>query len=316
MRNVALIYNPFSGQYSARREAAVQRAVGVLRNAGIKAEPFITDGAGSGTRLALDAVRAGFDTIIACGGDGTVHEVLQSVVGTGVALGVVPLGTANALAADLGLIGSPENAVRALLNAVPTQVSVGRIQYRTSDGESDSRYFAVAAGVGADALLMARMDSRLKLRLGYLLYMIEATKILFTHGFPMFQASLPANANGQARVVDISQLLAVRVRSFGGALGRLAPGASVRNGSLSMIAFKTRNRFQFVSFLMAAIANRQTFGRDVELVEAESIECNAHNGSREQLFVEADGEVLGMLPVKLEVVPHALTLLVPLNAQP
>jgi YegS/Rv2252/BmrU family lipid kinase len=316
MRNVALIYNPFSGQYSARREAAVQRAVGVLRNAGIKAEPFITDGAGSGTRLALDAVRAGFDTIIACGGDGTVHEVLQSVVGTGVALGVVPLGTANALAADLGLIGSPENAVRALLNAVPTQVSVGRIQYRTSDGESDSRYFAVAAGVGADALLMARMDSRLKRRLGYLLYMIEATKILFTHGFPMFQASLPANANGQARVVDISQLLAVRVRSFGGALGRLAPGASVRNGSLSMIAFKTRNRFQFVSFLMAAIANRQTFGRDVELVEAESIECNAHNGSREQLFVEADGEVLGMLPVKLEVVPHALTLLVPLNAQP
>jgi YegS/Rv2252/BmrU family lipid kinase len=316
MRNVALIYNPFSGQYSARREAAVQRAVGVLRNAGIKAEPFITDGAGSGTRLALDAVRAGFDTIIACGGDGTVHEVLQSVVGTGVALGVVPLGTANALAADLGLIGSPENAVRALLNAVPTQVSVGRIQYRTSEGESDSRYFAVAAGVGADALLMARMDSRLKRRLGYLLYMIEATKILFTHGFPMFQASLPANANGQARVVDISQLLAVRVRSFGGALGRLAPGASVRNGSLSMIAFKTRNRFQFVSFLMAAIANRQTFGRDVELVEAESIECNAHNGSREQLFVEADGEVLGMLPVKLEVVPHALTLLVPLNAQP
>jgi len=316
MRNVALIYNPFSGQYSARREAAVQRAVGVLRNAGIKAEPFITDGAGSGTRLALDAVRAGFDTIIACGGDGTVHEVLQSVVGTGVALGVVPLGTANALAADLGLIGSPENAVRALLNAVPTQVSVGRIQYRTSEGESDSRYFAVAAGVGADALLMARMDSRLKRRLGYLLYMIEATKILFTHGFPMFQESLPANANGQARVVDISQLLAVRVRSFGGALGRLAPGASVRNGSLSMIAFKTRNRFQFVSFLMAAIANRQTFGRDVELVEAESIECNAHNGSREQLFVEADGEVLGMLPVKLEVVPHALTLLVPLNAQP
>jgi YegS/Rv2252/BmrU family lipid kinase len=316
MRNVALIYNPFSGQYSARREAAVQRAVGVLRNAGIKAEPFITDGAGSGTRLALDAVRAGFDTIIACGGDGTVHEVLQSVVGTGVALGVVPLGTANALAADLGLIGSPENAVRALLNAVPTQVSVGRIQYRTSEGESDSRYFAVAAGVGADALLMARMDSRLKRRLGYLLYMIEATKILFTHGFPMFQASLPANANGQARVVDISQLLAVRVRSFGGALGRLAPGASVRNGSLSMIAFKTRNRFQFVSFLMAAIANRQTFGRDVELVEAESIQCNAHNGSREQLFVEADGEVLGMLPVKLEVVPHALTLLVPLNAQP
>jgi YegS/Rv2252/BmrU family lipid kinase len=316
MRQVALIYNPFSGQYSARREAAVQRAVSVLRNAGIETEPFITDGAGSGTRLALDAVRAGFDTIIACGGDGTVHEVLQSVVGTEVALGVIPLGTANALAADLGLIGSPEKAVRTLLGAAPTRVSVGRIQYLTSEGGSASRYFAVAAGVGADALLMSRMDAGLKRRLGYLLYMIEATKILFTHGFPMFEASVPANANGHARQIDISQLLAVRVRSFGGALGRLAPGASVRNGSLSMLVFKTRNRFRFVSFLLAALAGRQTFARDVELVEAESIECRARNGSQEPLFVEADGEVLGLLPVKLDVVPHALTLLVPPNAQP
>jgi diacylglycerol kinase family enzyme len=63
-------------------------------------------------------------------------------------------------------------------------------------------------------------------------------------------------------------------------------------------------------------AQRQTFSREVELLEATSIECRPCTGSKEELFVEADGEVLGMLPVKLEVVPHSLMLLVPPGAQP
>jgi diacylglycerol kinase family enzyme len=174
----------------------------------------------------------------------------------------------------------------------------------------------VAAGVGADALLMSRLDVRLKRRLGYLLYMIEATRIIFTHGFPLFEAVVPADGNGHARVLDVSQLLAVRVRSFGGALQNLAPGASLRNGNLSMIAFKTQSRFRYVLFMLAVLARRQTFNREVELVETPSIECRPRNGSKEELFVEADGEVLGMLPVKLEVVPHSLNLLVPPGAQP
>lgn len=316
MQRVALIYNPASGQYSARRRAAVDGALAVLRRAGAEAEAFETDGAGSGMKLAASAVESGFDTIIACGGDGTVHEVLQSVVGTRVALGVIPLGTANALAADLGLIGAPAKAVQKLLDAAPACVSVGRIHYCTDKGKPASRYFTVAAGVGADALLMSRLDARLKRRLGYVLYMIEATRLLFTHGFPWFETLVPAHADGAARAIDVSQLLAVRVRSFGGVLRNLAPGASLRNGKLTLLAFKTRSRFRYVLFLLAVIAGRQTFAREVELIETESIECRPRNGSREALYVEADGEVLGRLPVKLEVVPHSLTLLVPPGVRP
>ena len=102
MRRVALIYNPASGQHSARRSAAVSEIMTVLRDAGVEAEAFETRSPGSATTIAEQAVRDGFDTILACGGDGTVHEAVQSMVGTDVALGVVPLGTANALAADLG----------------------------------------------------------------------------------------------------------------------------------------------------------------------------------------------------------------------
>jgi len=316
MQKVALIYNPASGQHSSRRKVAIESALAVLRQAGVTAEAFTTSGVGSATEQAQHAVEAGYDAVIACGGDGTVHEVLQSLVGTDVALGVVPLGTANALAADLGLIASPAKTASILLKANPTRISVGRIHFRDTDGVSRSRYFTVAAGVGADALLMSRLDVRLKRRLGYLLYMIEAARIVFTHGFPLFEAVLPADGNGSARVLEVSQLLAVRVRSFGGALQNLAPGASLRNGRLSMLAFKTRNRFHYILFMLAVFAQRQTFSREVELLEATSIECRPCTGSKEELFVEADGEVLGMLPVKLEVVPHSLMLLVPPGAQP
>ena len=76
-------------------------------------------------------MRRGCDAILACGGDGTVHEVLQRMVGTDAALGVVPLGTANALAANLGLGRSPAKAVRKLLTALPVRVPVGKSLIRT-----------------------------------------------------------------------------------------------------------------------------------------------------------------------------------------
>lgn len=316
MRRVALIYNPVSGQYSARRRAAIEKALAVFREAGVTADAFETKEAGEATIHARRAASEGYDTILACGGDGTVHEIVQSLVGTDVALGVIPLGTANALAADLRLIGAPAKIARKLLEAEPARISVGRIHYQDLTGNPGSRYFIVAAGIGADALLMSRLDARLKRRLGYVLYLIEALHIWATSSFPLFEAALPENGHGGARVVDISQLLAVRVHSFGGVLNKLAPGASLRNGNLSLLAFKTQSRVRYLSFLLAALAGRHTFNGAVELLETPSIDCRAHNGARETLFVEADGEVLGHLPVRLEVVPHSLTLLIPPGVQP
>jgi diacylglycerol kinase (ATP) len=314
MRRVALIYNPASGQYSARRAAAIQEAVAVFRAAGIEAEAIETGAPGSATIHAQQAIGRGCDTILACGGDGTVHEIVQSLVGTGIALGVIPLGTANALAADLGLIASPAKVARMLLDAAPVQVSVGRISYHDHQGKACIRYFTVAAGIGADALLMTRLDARLKRRLGYILYLIEAFRIWMTHTFPLFEAALPED--GGTRVVEVSQLLAVRVRSFGGVLHQLAPGASLRNGKLTLLAFATRSRLHYLKFLLAVIAQRQTFTRKVELLETESIECRSVNGSNDTFHVEADGEVLGTLPVRMEVVPHALKLLIPHGVEP
>ncbi|MFZ0744682.1 MAG: YegS/Rv2252/BmrU family lipid kinase [Terracidiphilus sp.] len=316
MRRVALIYNPASGQYSARRAAVVRDALAVLHKAGIEAEALETNAPGSAGALAKAAMRSRYDTILACGGDGTVHEVLQCLVGTDVALGVVPLGTANALAQNLGLGKSPVKAMRLLLAATPTQVPVGRIFYRDSAGAERSRYFTVAAGIGADALLMSRLDAELKRRLGYALYVVEAFNVWVTNPFPLFSAEFTVTESADKRVELVSQLLAVRVRSFGGVLGKLAPGATLRNRTLSLMAFKTRSRLRYLTFLLAVIAGRHTFSKEVELLEAVSVECRTRNGSQANVFVEADGEVLGTLPAAIEVASQTLTLLIPPNAQP
>jgi YegS/Rv2252/BmrU family lipid kinase len=316
MQRVALIYNPASGQYSARRAAAVQNALATLRAAGVSAEIFESTTPEGATARAQEAIRQGCDAVLACGGDGTVHAILQTLVGSPVALGVIPLGTANALAADLGLIGSPASVAEMLLRAVPVQVPVGRIHFQNGDGNTVSRYFIVAAGIGADAQLMYRLDARLKRRFGYALYLVEAFRVWATSPFPLFEATFTTNGSDSVRVVEASQLLAVRIRSFGGVLRELAPGATLRNGSLRLLAFKTRSRFRFMRFLLAVLFRRHTFTGQIELLDVSSVECRARRGSTARLYVEADGEVLGSLPVRIEVVPQALTLLIPPDAQP
>jgi diacylglycerol kinase family enzyme len=316
LHRVALLDNPASGQTTPRRDVIVEKTLAALRAADIAAEHLVIDGPGSGAALTRQAIADGCDAVLVCGGDGTVHEVMQCLVGTDVALGVIPLGTANALAANLGLSKSPAKAIQALLTAIPTQVPVGRITYRDDEGVDRWRYFTVAAGVGADALLMSRMDPGLKRRMGYALYVLEAVRLWVSHPFPLFQARFTARSGGAPRTIEISQLLAVRVRSFGGALGELVPSASLHNHRLRLLAFKTRSRFRYLLFLLAVLTGRHTFNREVELLKADSVDCMPRDGSLVPVYVEADGEVLGQLPVRLEIAAETLTLLIPRDAKP
>jgi YegS/Rv2252/BmrU family lipid kinase len=314
MRKVALIENPASGSVSPLRRGVATRAAAALAGAGIEVNHHLIDGPGGGSALASAAIVNGCDAVLVLGGDGTVHEVLQALVGTDVALGVLPLGTANALAANLGLAGSTDKAIRALLDAKPVKVPLGRIRFHSLDGSEECRYFTVAAGVGPDALLMARMNPVLKRRLGYVLYMIEAFRIWASHPFPLFEARVDDGHGGEATVCA-SQILAVRIRSFGGVLRQLAPGASLHSRELSLVMFRTRSRLSYLRFLLAVVAGRQTFSNGVELITARSVECNAPSGAKMPLYVEADGEVLGQAPMRMEMTTEKLTLLVPQGAQ-
>jgi diacylglycerol kinase (ATP) len=231
-------------------------------------------------------------------------------------LGVVPLGTANALAANLGLRSSPLKTVRKLLGATPVRLSVGQISYRDAAGAAKSRYFTVAAGVGADALFLSRLDPSLKRRFGYLLYIIEGFRVWATYSFPLFQTVFVERASAKPRVEEVSQLLAVRIRDFGGVLHNLAPGATLHKNGLRLVAFKTRSRLRYFRYVMAAIFGHPRSTRQIELLDAVSVECRPYNGSSAHVYAEADGELLGGLPVRIEIAPQTVTLLIPPYARP
>jgi diacylglycerol kinase family enzyme len=199
---------------------------------------------------------------------------------------------------------------------VPVEIPVGLISYRDNKGAQRSRYFTVAAGVGADALCISRLDAGLKRRFGYALYMMEMLRVWATHTFPLFDASYIPSDQDAPRVVAVSEVLAIRIRDFGGLLHHLAPGASLLKPSLRLLAFKTRSRFHYMRFVLASLLQRQTFSHHVELLDVQSVDCRSRNGSPEGVFVEADGELLGGLPVTIEIAQGKLTLLIPPGIKP
>src|SRR5439155_26122988 len=115
MRKAALLYNPLSGRRRERRVKDVEAALAVLQEAGVEANAEPTLGLATAGDQAREAIAHGGDTILACGGDGTVNDVLQGTVGTDAALGVIPLGTANALAHELLLPFSSPGLAHAAL---------------------------------------------------------------------------------------------------------------------------------------------------------------------------------------------------------
>ena len=109
----------------------------------------------------------------------------------------------------------------------------------------------------------------------------------------------------------MSQLLAIRISDFGGVVSKLAPGASIQNETLSVIGFNTRSRLRYLRFMLGVIFRRHTFSSVIEASDCRSVECSDLEGAAAPTFVEADGELLGRLPARIEVVPQALTLLIP-----
>src|SRR5258708_5540526 len=125
MQRVAVVENPASGQTSPRRKEIVRETLAALHQAGIETEHLIIDGPGRGSAIAREAIARGCDTILVCGGDGTVHEVLQALVAAAAPRGDVPMAPANALAPARGVRRPREKAARSRLRARPRRRANG-----------------------------------------------------------------------------------------------------------------------------------------------------------------------------------------------
>lgn len=309
MRKVALLYNPLSGRRHDRRLADVKAAASVLREAGIEVIATPTQASPGTAEQVKEGIAQGCDTVFACGGDGTVHDILQSLAGSETALAIIPLGTANALAHDLGIPLSPSSAAKAAVTAKPRRIALGQVRYRDLLGNSGSRYFTVTLGIGADARLFHEMDSSLKVRFGMLAYYAKATWLWLTLTMQGFAAEF-LGEDGQPQKAEVSELLAVRIRNFGGVLRELAPGASLDRDDLRLVLFRTRSRLKYLGYIVRSLVGATWEVGGIERVHSASVKCQTAAGSP-PVYVEADGEILGTLPAEINMVPNALTILVP-----
>jgi len=307
MRRAMLFYNPHSGQGRGDLRVVVERVAAILREAGVDASIAETLSAADAGQQARDAVAQGCDTIFACGGDGTIQDLAQGLIGTGAALAVIPLGTANVLAHDLGIPSGVVAAARAALRAVPLRVSVGRADCQSNEGTLVTRYFLSVAGAGQDGYLFHRVAPSEKRTFGIAVYYGKALWVWLTHRMEWFSADV-STTDAKERA-PVTQVLAVRLHDFGNLLRDLAPGATLLRENLRAVLFKTSSRWSYLLYVVRGIFGAKWQVPGIELCDASRIRLTPAGVS--PVYLEADGELLGQLPAEITVVPSALTLLVP-----
>lgn len=314
MHRVLLLHNPQSGRgRHARRHAVIAEVQSILRERGLEVELATPDTPDGAQKQVRSAISAGTEAILACGGDGTVHQALQAIAGTQTALGVIPMGTANALANDLALGRDPRNAARLIAESYTRPVRLGKLTYQSGDTRA-TRYFILAAGVGLDAALFYQLAATAKQQLGVMGYYLEAFRQWGRQKYPFFEVEF-RDLEGQLRTERVTQLLAVRLNDFGGIIKRLAPGASLDRSDLQLILFKTKSRFRYLRFIASRLFEREWHDRYIELVHSTEVRCRTLDDPSSpesiRIYAEADGELLGGLPVEVCIAEQSVNLLTP-----
>jgi diacylglycerol kinase (ATP) len=314
MKKAALLYNPDSGGSGVKQMKRVEAALSVLRSAGVDAELVASESRDRAGELTRQAIAAGCDTIFACGGDGTMHNIAQALANTPVALAVLPMGTANALAHDLGLPGNLATAAKILLNATPRRIALGHVKYIDLHGSANSRYFVITAGVGVDAHLFYKLLTGTKQRMGMVAYYAKAWHMWFTYAMTKFRASYWEIESPESKNTSLTELLAVRIRNFGGVVRELAPEASLERDDMRLILCQTNRRLWYLAYVTRGMLRQGWRVPGIDLVHSKKVVCEyeaASQARNSRIYVEADGELLGTLPAEITVVPNALTLLMP-----
>jgi diacylglycerol kinase (ATP) len=326
MHKATILFNPNSGRRGKKRDTELDHAIGIIQSAGIRTELTVCRSSPEATDHARCAVAAGSDTVFACGGDGTIHDVIQGLAGTPVALAILPFGTANALAHDLAIPLRPSAAAQVAVNGKVRRIPLGRIEYEDFNGKSAARYFTVAAGIGVDAHLFYKLTAELKKRSGMTAYYLKAWQLWATHRMRPFEVEY-ANGSGLRQSALLTELLAVRIRFFGNILRELVPGASLDCSDLRAVMCRTASRNAYLRYVAGALLGRQWNINGIDLISCSEIVCrlpeksaghshdgpshDGHSHKDDRVYVEADGELLGRLPARMTMQHDALSLVVP-----
>jgi len=286
-----IIHNPLAGK--SRRHVLVKGVAARLVSLGAHAEVAIAPSFEAGRDMARQAAAGGdFDAVVAAGGDSTVRGLAAGLAGTGIPLGLIPVGTGNVLGSELGLLRNAEKLARGLLDDrdVPVRVAL-----------ANGQPFLLMASAGFDAHVLSHLDQVLKRRIGKLAYAGPILRGLHAGAAP-FEAVI------DGRRAECNWLIVTRAARYGGSFV-LAPRQSLLDDHFHAVLIKARSRLGLLRSMVAIASGAGPRLANVEIVPCARVQVPACP----HLMAQLDGELFQSLPLNISADGPLLNLIVPGN---
>jgi YegS/Rv2252/BmrU family lipid kinase len=287
-----VISNPQASGGGYRRD--LPRIMAALSALGFEIDERHTGAPGDAAEFARHAVAESYELVCAVGGDGTVNETVNGLAGSGVPLAIVPTGTVNVLAMELGIPLDPPDAVRVIEKGSLSWIDLGL---------AGERYFGLMAGIGMDARVVASVNPLLKKTLKEAAFAVQGAVSYFTHEEPLLRVEC------EEQTVEGYFAVFGNASNYGGAFG-ITPFADMRDGLLDVCVLKDKSFLGTAWYWLAALINSHINHPKVAYFRTEAAQVSAVEPDKEVL-VQTDGEVAGKLPLECRVVPRALRVIVP-----
>jgi diacylglycerol kinase (ATP) len=298
-----IVVNPVSGSgKTGQRWAGIEER---LRIEGALFEAEFTHEPGHATTLARDAVAAGYRTIVSVGGDGTLNEVVNGLIGNGraapdVKLGLVPGGTGSDFGRGLGLPRDPLAAALRLLKAEPRWLDVGQITCKLGAG-TNTRYFINVAGIGFDGAVSDHVNRSSKALGGTIPYLSSLLVTLFSYTNKRVRWTL----DGQARDEVLNSVIVANAHYFGGGM-HISPNSKMDDGLFHVITLGDWGTLEFLVAVPRVYDGTHLTHPKVKEYTGREVTVEADG----RMFMQAEGDLFGEAPATFKILPRALQVLV------
>lgn len=295
MIRTAILVNPTSGKGRSAKNAPI--AIDRLRDHGIDVTVLEGASAEDSVHLAQDAVAGGVQTLVACGGDGTVHCALQAVAGSDTALGIIPVGTGDDIARALGIPrDDPGKAADIIAEGHTRQIDYGIV--RAADGTK--RAFLAIVSAGFDSEVNSRAN-RMKWPTGQSRYLVATFAELGVYKAADFTITL----DGETTTMPGMMLAIGNGSSYGGGM-LVCPNAQLDDGQFDLTFLTKTSKATFIKTFPKVFKGTHVDHPSVRTMRGSTVRVEADGQS-----AYADGEYVGPLPVDVEIVPRGLTVFAP-----
>lgn len=295
-RKVTLISNPKTGRYGARRLRPIQDVATQLQSLGVEVNLKLTTGPGDAAEIAARAANNGSSDVIVAGGDGTINEAIQGLAGSKARLAIIPRGTANVLARELNLPLDDEQATAVAARGNARRIHLGLAIDETT---GTKRLFVLMAGIGLDASVVRGVRPQLKKRIGKGAFWLSGLSHLADWKPHPFALEIEGrNYTGTFAAIG-------NAPRYGGDLA-ITPGARLDTPEFEICIIDTLSRLRYLHLLSHAMRSGMPQNQpEVKFVRTASLRATG------DAPVQVDGELIGQLPMRFEIAPESLEVVVP-----